>query len=109
METRSNHNHNQRGYNLEVDRTPYDVIFSITTPVTGAVQRLHVVVLGSGNELLLYPGQHPTHCPQPKGCRSVLTPTVLHDTPRTVLTEGVADNPRMLTNQHSPDPLDSFS
>ena len=81
METRRDHNHNHAEYHTEVDRLPYDVIFSITTPVTGAMQRLHVVVLGSGNELLLDPGQHPTHCPLPKRGRLVLIPTVLHDTP----------------------------
>ena len=43
METRSNHNHNQAEYNLEVDRLPNGVIFSITQPITGAMQRLDVV------------------------------------------------------------------
>jgi len=74
METRRDHNHNQ------VDRTPDDAIFPITTPITGGAQRLNPVPLRSGNNLLLDPGQHPTHCPLPKRGRSVLIPTVLHDT-----------------------------
>ena len=87
METGINHRHRQ------VDRTPDDAIFSKTRPITGGAQRLHVVVLRSGNNRLLDPGQHPACHPHPKRGRLVLIPTVLHDTLRTVLTEGVADNP----------------
>ena len=82
METRSNHNHNQRGNHLEVDRLPYDAIFSKTGPITGGAQRLDLVPLTPGNKLLLDAGhpEEPAYHPQPKGCRLVLIPTVLHDT-----------------------------
>ena len=43
METIIAHNHNQRGYNLEVDRSSDGVIFPITQPITGVAQRLDVV------------------------------------------------------------------
>jgi hypothetical protein len=46
METRTDHNHNQRDNHREVDRLPCGVIFSITvsTPATtGGAQRLDVV------------------------------------------------------------------
>ena len=86
METRSNHNHNQRDNHLEVDRLPNGVIFSTTrsTPaINGRPQRLDLVPLGAGNNLLLYAGhvEEPAYHPQPKGGRAMLIPTVLHDTP----------------------------
>ena len=83
METRRDHNHNQRHNHPEVDRLPNGAIFSKTGPINGAMQRLYVVPLSAGNELLLYAGhpEEPAHHPQPKGCRLVLIPTVLHDTP----------------------------
>ena len=84
METRSHHNHNQAEYHTEVDRLPDDAIFPITTPIMGAVQRLDLVPLRSGNNLLLDPSQHPAYRPHPKRGRLVLIPTVsnpAHDTP----------------------------
>ena len=46
METRTDHNHNQREYHTEVDRLPDDAIFSTTVSmpaITGRPQRLDVV------------------------------------------------------------------
>jgi len=43
METRIDHNHNQRDNHTEVDRLPDDAIFSITTPMMAPAQRLDVV------------------------------------------------------------------
>ena len=46
--------------------------------INGATQRLHVVPLSAGNELLLYAGhpEEPAYHPQPEGRRLVLIPTV---------------------------------
>ena len=81
METRSHHNHNQAEYHTEVDRLPDDAIFPITTPIMVPAQRLDLVCLGAGNNLLLDPSQHPAYDPLPKRGRAMLIPTVLHDTP----------------------------
>ena len=84
METRLHHNHNQAEYYTEVDRLPDDAIFSTmqsTPAINGAMQRLDLVPLTPGNNLLLDPGQHPAYHPLPKRGRAMLIPTVLHDTP----------------------------
>jgi hypothetical protein len=80
METRRDHNHNQREYHPQVDRLPDGVIFSITTPITGEAQRLDLVPLTPGNKLLLDLRQQPACHPLPKRGRAMLIPTVLHDT-----------------------------
>jgi len=66
METRSNHNHNQRDNHPRVDRTPDDAIFSITTPIPGEAQRLDVV----GARSLLGSSLPPTSKEGPVGAYS---------------------------------------
>ena len=74
METRSDHNHNQRGNHLEVDRLPRDVIFTLADPVDHPADAPE-----APSNILLPDADHidqPPHHPQPKGSGPVLIPTV---------------------------------
>lgn len=58
METRTDHNHNQAEYHLEVDRLPNGVIFSTTASIpaiTDSPQRLDVVGARSSTATSLPP------------------------------------------------------
>ena len=74
METRSDHNHNQRANHPGVDRLPDDVIFTLADhgdhlPDAPEAQ----------SNILLLDADHidqPPHYPHPKGSGPVLIPTV---------------------------------
>ena len=74
METKIDHNHNQRGNQPQVDRLPCDVIFTLADPVDHTEDAPEA----PSNILLLDAGDpdQPPHCPQPKGSGSVLIPAL---------------------------------